>query len=170
MSGPVAKPSNARTPFLLRKGEGQSVWSLGGRFTMKVSDADAGGRFALVEVLAFRATEPPLHVHHNEDEAWYVLDGKMTFYVGDATLEAAAGSFVFAPSGIAHTFTVDQEPTRVLVFASPAGFERFAVELGEPATSDKPPVGLAVPGPDVLAPVAERYGIEVVGPPHRARG
>ena len=168
MSALTTGPSSGRNPFRLGKGEGRSVWSLGGRFTMKVREADAGGRFALVEVLAFRATEPPLHIHHKEDEAWYILDGHMTFYVGDAVLEADPGSFVFAPSGIAHTFTVDVEPTRVLVFASPAGFERFALELGEPATSDKPPVGLAVPVPDVLAPVGERYGIEVVGPPHRA--
>jgi quercetin dioxygenase-like cupin family protein len=158
---------SGRKPFVLKKGEGQSVWSLGGRFTLKVGEEDAAGRFALVETLAFRATEPPLHIHHKEDEAWYILDGQMTFYVGDAVLEADEGSFVFAPSGIAHTFTVDVEPTRVLVFASPAGFEQFAVELGDPATSDTPPAGLAVPGPDVLGPVAERYGIEIVGPPHR---
>jgi mannose-6-phosphate isomerase-like protein (cupin superfamily) len=168
MSGPHAGPSSARKPFVLKKGEGQSVWSLGGRFTVKVAGADADGRFSLVETLAFRSTEPPLHIHHNEDEAWYIVDGQMTFYVGEAVLRANAGSFVFAPSGIAHTFTVDVEPTRVLVFASPAGFERFALELGETAMSDKPPAGLAVPGPDVLGPVAERYGIEVVGPPHRA--
>jgi len=92
----------------------------------------------------------------------------MTFYVGDEVIQAGAGSFVFAPSGLAHTFTVDAEPTRVLVFASPAGFERFALELGEPAIADTPPAGLAVPGPDVLGLVAQRYGIEVVGPPHRA--
>jgi mannose-6-phosphate isomerase-like protein (cupin superfamily) len=159
---------SAGKPFLLKKGDGQSVWSLGGRFTTKVAQADSGGRFALVEALAFRTTEPPLHIHHNEDEAWYILDGHMTFYVGDAVLEAGAGSFVFGPSGLPHTFTVDVEPTRVLVFASPAGFERFALELGGAATSDKPPVGLAVPGPDVLGPVAARYGIEVLGPPHRA--
>jgi mannose-6-phosphate isomerase-like protein (cupin superfamily) len=135
---------NGRQPFVLRKGEGQSVWSLGGRFTMKVSEADAGGRFALVEALAFRATEPPLHIHHKEDEAWYVLDGHMTFYVGDAVLEADAGSFVFAPSGIAHTFTVDVEPTRVLVLASPAGFERFAVELGAPRLPiSRPPTSVS---------------------------
>ncbi|HEY8823763.1 MAG TPA: quercetin 2,3-dioxygenase [Candidatus Limnocylindria bacterium] len=158
---------SGRKPYLLKKGQGQSVWSLGGRFTVKVAEANADGRFSLVEALAFRSTEPPLHIHHREDEAWYILDGHMTFYVGDEAIEAEAGSFVFAPSGIAHTFTVDVEPTRVLVFASPAGFEHFALELGEPATSDKPPAGLAVPAPDVLGPVGQRYGIEVVGPPHR---
>jgi mannose-6-phosphate isomerase-like protein (cupin superfamily) len=159
---------HARRPYLLRRGEGESVWSLGGRFTTKVVDAESLGRFALVEATAFRSTEPPLHIHHREDEAWYVLDGQMTFYVGDEVLEARERSFVFAPSGIPHTFTVDVEPSHVLVFASPAGFERFALELGEAATSDAPPSGLAVPGPDVLGPIAERFGIEVVGPPRRA--
>jgi mannose-6-phosphate isomerase-like protein (cupin superfamily) len=158
-----------RKPFLLKAGEGESVWSLGGRFTAKATAAVTEERFALVESVAFRSTEPPLHIHHREDEAWYILDGKMTFYVGDAVLEATAGCFAFAPRGIAHTFTVDVEPTRVLVFASPAGFEHFALELGEQAWDDTPPADLAVPGPEVLGPVAERYGIEVVGPPARAR-
>ena len=120
---------SGRKPFVLKKSEGPSVWSLGGRFTVKAAEADADGRFSLVETLAFRSTEPPLHVHHKEDEAWYVLDGHMTFYVGDAVLEADAGSFVFAPSGIAHTFTVDVEPTRVLVFASPGAGKRGAGAL-----------------------------------------
>ncbi|MGH9269433.1 MAG: quercetin 2,3-dioxygenase [Acidimicrobiales bacterium] len=160
--------SDERVPFLLKAGEGVSVWSLGGRFTAKVTAAEADERFALVEALAFRSTEPPLHIHHREDEAWYVLDGKMTFYVGDRVFEAPAGCFVFAPRGIPHTFTVDVEPTRVLVFASPAGFEHFALELGQPATDDNPPTDLAVPSPEVLGPVAERYGIEVVGLPQRA--
>jgi quercetin dioxygenase-like cupin family protein len=157
-----------RAPFILKAGEGTSVWSLGGRFTAKVAGDDAEGRFALVEVLASQATEPPRHIHHREDEAWYILDGKMTFYVGDEVLEAGPGCFVFAPMGIPHTFTVDVEPTRVLVFATPAGFEHFAEELGVPASSDTAPEDFAPPGPDVLGPVAERYGIEVVGPPPRA--
>ena len=158
---------DGRAPFVLQAGDGTSVWSLGGRFTAKVTGADSEDRFSMVEALAFQSTEPPLHIHHREDEAWYVLEGKMTFYVGDEVLEATSGSFVYAPMGIAHTFTVDVEPTRVLVLASPAGFEHFALELGDPATGDTPPTDLAVPSPEVLGPVAERYGIEVVGPPHR---
>ena len=160
--------SGERKPFLLRPGEGSSVWSLGGRFTTKADAAATENRFAMVEAVAFQATEPPLHIHHREDEAWYVLDGKMTFYVGDIVLEATAGCFAFAPRGIPHTFTVDVEPTRVLVFASPAGFEHFALELGQSAHDDTPPLNLAMPSPEVLGPVAERYGIEVVGPPRRA--
>jgi mannose-6-phosphate isomerase-like protein (cupin superfamily) len=156
-----------RRPILVRAGDGPSVWSLGGRFTVKLDDAGSGGRFSLVEALASRATEPPLHVHHNEDEAWYVLDGHMTFHVDGQAYEAASGSFVLAPQGLPHTFTVDVEPTRVLVFAAPSGFEHFALELGVPASSDHMPAGLAMPEPDVLDPVAARYGIEVVGPPWR---
>jgi hypothetical protein len=83
--------------------------------------------------------------------------------------QATAGCFAFAPRGIAHTFTVDVEPTRVLVLASPAGFEHFAFELGEQAQDDTPPTNLAMPSPEVPGQVGERYGIEVVGPPRRAR-
>jgi mannose-6-phosphate isomerase-like protein (cupin superfamily) len=156
-----------RRPQQVRPGDGPSVWSLGGRFTIKLDDAHSEGRFSLVEALAFRSTEPPLHIHHREDEAWYILDGRMTFYVDDEPLVAPTGTFVLAPMGLPHTFTVDVEPTRVLVFAAPSGFEQFALELGSPASSDTPPADLAVPGPDVLAPVGVRYGIEVIGPPRR---
>jgi mannose-6-phosphate isomerase-like protein (cupin superfamily) len=157
----------ARIPLALGPGEGESVWSLGGRFTVKLERALSEGRLALVEALAFRTTEPPLHIHHREDEAWYILDGEMTFHIGEASHKATAGSFVYAPMGLPHTFTVDVEPTRVLVFASPGGFEHFALELGIPASGDVPPDDLAVPAPEILGPVGERYGIEVVGPPRR---
>jgi len=55
-----------RQPYILNPGEGRSVWSLGGRFTMKVTDGESLSQFALVEALAFRTTEPPLHIHHHE--------------------------------------------------------------------------------------------------------
>jgi len=156
-----------RRPILIRPGEGTSVWSLGGRFTVKLDEAGSAGRFSVVEALAVRATEPPIHIHHHEDEAWYVIDGHMTFHVDGKAYEAPSGSFVLAPQGLPHTFTVDTEPTRVLVFAAPSGFEHFALELGVPASSDEAPPDLAMPTPDVLEAVGGRYGIEVVGPPWR---
>jgi mannose-6-phosphate isomerase-like protein (cupin superfamily) len=145
------------------------MWSLGGHFALKLEGGETEGRISLVESVAFRTTEPPFHIHHREDEAWYVIEGQMTFNVGQEVLVATAGSFVFGPRGLPHAFTVDVEPTRVLVFATPAGFEHFALELGVPAANEVPPADLAVPPPDVLGPVAERYGIEVVGPPVRVQ-
>jgi quercetin dioxygenase-like cupin family protein len=154
--------------FVLSHGEGESVWSLGGRFTVKLAGSANGNRFSVVEALALRSTEPPMHIHRREDEAWYVLDGAMTFHVGESVLTATTGSFAFAPMGVPHAFTVDVEPTRVLVFAGPAGFEQFAIELGIPASDDTPPSDHMLPPPEVLGPIAERFGIEVVGPPIRA--
>ena len=157
--------------FVIRPGDGDAVWSLGGRFATLLSGDDSEGTLALIEAVVGRGGEPPLHIHHREHEAWYVLEGQLTFHVGDEALVASAGSFAFAPKGVPHAFTVDVEPTRVLLLAAPAGFERFARELGVPATDATLPDDLQVPGPDVLAPVAERYGIEVIGPPIRiARG
>ena len=159
-----------RKAYLLRPGERGPVWSLGGHFSTKAAAADTDGGFALVEAVAFRSTEPPLHIHRNEDEAWYVLDGQMTFEVAGELLVATKGCFVFAPRGLPHAFTVDVEPSRVLVLATPAGFEAFAEELSVPALSETPPDDLVLPTPDILGPVAARYGIEIVGPPMRVRG
>ncbi len=81
-----------------------------------------------------------------------MLGGKMTFYVADKVLEATAGCFALTPRGIPHTFTVDIKPTRVLVFSSPAGFENFALELGQSAHDDTPPVSLAMRSPEGTGP------------------
>jgi mannose-6-phosphate isomerase-like protein (cupin superfamily) len=159
----------ARRPFVVSRADGEHIWSLGAHFTAKLTGEQSDGGFSMTEAVAFRATEPPLHIHTREDEAWYVLEGQMTVYVGDEALVVQTGSFAFAPRGLPHSFTVDIEPTRVLVFATPAGFEHFAAEMGSPALSETPPADLSVPSPDVLAPVAERYGIQVVGPPIRLR-
>jgi len=157
--------------YVVRPGEGGPLWSLGGRFTTLLSAAETEGHVGLVEVLAWQSSEPPVHIHHREHEAWYVIEGQMTFQVGDEALVATAGCLAFAPRGIPHAFTVDIEPTRVLILATPGGFEQFVSDLGVPATSTERPADLTVPSPDVLGPIAERYGIEVVGPPLRvARG
>ncbi len=156
--------------YLVRPGEGDSVWSIGGRFTRKVGGEDSAERLSVLEAVVTRASEPRRHIHHREDEAFYVLDGQLSFHVGETVMTAVAGSLAFAPMGIPHTFTVDIEPSRILVITSPAGFERFVFDLGVPATGDDPPAGLSLPPPEVIRPVADRYGIEIVGPPIRLEG
>ena len=151
----------------LPAGGGRSVWTLGGRFTVKVDGAGCEGRLTVLEAEVTRAAEPPEHIHHREDEAWFVLDGAMTFYLDGVPFKAEPGAFVHAPMGVRHVFTVDVEPSRVLLIASPSGFEQFALELGAPVESAGGVPSLQMPPPEVLGPIAERYGIEVVGPPVR---
>ena len=76
----------------------------------------------------------PYHMHRNEDESFYLVEGEMTFYVGEERVKAEAGAFVYGPRGVPHGFEVDgTEPARILLQNYPAGFERFPVEVGEPA-------------------------------------
>ncbi len=93
--------------FLVEPGAGGSVWSIGGRFTRKTGGDDTADRLSILEAVVTRTSEPRRHIHHHEDEAFYVLDGQLTFHVGEAVMTAATGSLAFAPMGIPHTFTVD---------------------------------------------------------------
>ena len=79
--------------------------------------------------------EPPLHVHYTMDETFFVMEGEMRFMVGDQILEAPAGSVVFAPKGIPHTFKIKSPQARAMMLCTPAGFEEWFRTLGRPATS-----------------------------------
>jgi uncharacterized cupin superfamily protein len=108
----------------------------------------------------------PLHTHSREDEWFYVLEGELTFWVGGETTSAPAGSFVYGPRGIPHTFTVESEQARFLLVTEPAGFDQFMRALSEPATERTlPPADVVPPDPARLAAVAAEYGIEIIGPP-----
>lgn len=155
--------------FGLGREEGESWWWLGGLANIKATGKETGGQYTLIEVLDPQGAEVPLHVHHNEDEAFYVLEGEMTFYVGEETIKAGPGSFLFGPKDVPHSYTVDSGPARLLFLLSPAGFEGLIRETGEPAKS------LTLPPPPEEEPdeaemeefmaIAARYGGEIVGPP-----
>lgn len=82
-------------------GEGRSFWLLGELYTAKAVGEGTDGEFAFVEAITPPQAGPPPHIHHREDETFWVLEGK--FMVGDRTVRAPAGSFVHAPKGIPHT-------------------------------------------------------------------
>ncbi len=71
-----------------------SVWYLGCLFTVLADARETGGRFGLVESLSPKGTEPPRHVHSREDEAFYLLEGEITFYIGEESYVAVPGTFV----------------------------------------------------------------------------
>jgi mannose-6-phosphate isomerase-like protein (cupin superfamily) len=156
-------------PFAHEPGEGEAWWWLGMLATIKATKEQTGGRSSLVEILAPDGYESVLHVHHQEDEGFYILEGEMTFYVGDQTIKARPGSYLFGPKDVPHAFRVDSGPARLLFVLSPAGFEGLIREEGEPARSlTVPPQPNEEPDEaemERMAAIGARYGAEILGPP-----
>jgi quercetin dioxygenase-like cupin family protein len=161
----VNEPS-ALAPIALSAGEGEALWFLGQLVTIKSSSESTAGRVGVTETLAPRGTGSPLHVHHNEDEWFYVIAGELTFWVGGQVITAPAGSFVYGPRELPHTFIVSSEQARFLLVVEPAGFEGFVRALGQPAQELViPPPATEPPDVEGMARLAAEYGIEILGPP-----
>src|SRR6266567_7542064 len=103
------------SPIAYGQGEGEARWFLGFLVTIKASAETTGGRVAVIEHLAPQGAGSPLHVHHYEDEWFYVTEGELTFWVGGQLIKAATGSFVYGPRNIPHTFIVSSPQARFLV-------------------------------------------------------
>ena len=160
----TATPSVA--PIALTADDGEALWFLGILATIKASAHSTAGRVAVIEHLAPRGSGSPLHVHHREDEWFYVVDGELTFWVGGQVITAPAGSFVYGPRDIPHTFTVSSDTARFLLVAEPAGFENFMRALSEPAAQLViPPPATEPPDVEAMTRLAAEYGIEILGPP-----
>jgi len=149
-------------PIVLQADEGEAIWFLDTLVTVKAASESTGG-WALVEIAA-AGHAPPLHAHHGEDEAFYVLEGEMSIICGDRRFNAAAGSFVFIPRGVPHTFKVEQ-PAKWLVLAPSGDFMNFVREMGEPARTRSLPVLEGPPDIEKLNRLAAKHDMEILGPP-----
>src|SRR5919199_5796962 len=128
--------------------QGKSLWVFGGLVTFYALGEDTGGAFTLLEEATSPQTGALPHVHHEEDQAFYVLEGEHEFVCGDQSFITKAGSFVYVARGTVHSFTnVGETPGRILVLSTPAGgTERFFFEVGEPAIDkSSPPPTSTVP-------------------------
>ena len=146
-------------------GEGAAIWHLDTLKTIKALSEETAGRLAAWEELLPHRSSPPLHVHRDDDEAWYVLDGSLTVQVAEATWTAGAGSFVWAPRGLPHTFRVDSPSARLLALAVPGGFDRFVRATGRPAAGATLPPPDGPPDMAALVAAAQEHGIDILGPP-----
>jgi len=162
----VTSPERANHGYLLGKDEGEAYWLLGMLEIVKISGADTGGQYGLVDVTVRAGEGSPWHVHPDEDEWFYVLEGEFTVYVGETRLSLPAGSFAFGPKGVPHTFIGETHGARALIGFQPFLFEGFLHEVGEPAAERILPPALEAP-PDMgrLIPIGKRNGIEILGPP-----
>ena len=153
-------------PYRVASGEGlANVWWKTGRITVKVAGAETGDAFAQIEVDDPRGGATPLHVHHNEDETFYILEGEVTALVGGERFDLVAGDFLFAPRDIPHAYVVRSERARMLVTNSPAGIEQLFVSLGTPVTGTEPPTDVVMPPMPEMARLFAAHGAEILGPP-----
>src|SRR5919201_1862653 len=121
------------TPVAVAPGEGVTIEGpAGGPLTFKVRGEQTNGALTAFENVIAPGDGPPLHVHADEDEAWYVLEGELRFRLEAKTASAPTGSFVFVPRGTPHCFqNAGGQPARILVLFTPAGMERFFDEFAK---------------------------------------
>ena len=147
----------------------QPLWFLDTLVRIHVSHDEAADGLSLVESYAPYGDSPPLHVHYDEDELFYVLDGELQFHVGDRELHCSAGEALLAPKGIPHTYRVcSPHGGRWLVATSNGDFERLIRTLARPAEHEGLPKRAGPPTPesaDELAAACLAHRIELVGPP-----
>jgi mannose-6-phosphate isomerase-like protein (cupin superfamily) len=152
----------ARGVQLVRAGAGTSWWVVGDTYTFKATSEDTNRRFTLFEASIPPQAGPPPHVHQVEDEAYYLLEGELEVLDHDRWLTVRGGDFVHIPPGTRHAFrNPGIVPSRMLVFLSPAGFENFFFEVGQPARPGEqaPPLGPEELERTVAA--APSYGMEL---------
>ena len=155
----------AARAFGLDEGEGEARWWMGGLATVKATGKETDGRYTLIEIFEPEG-EGPLHVHHREDEGFFIIEGELTFRIGEETIKASPGSFVFGPKDVPHTYTVDSGPAKLLFILSPAGFEEFVYATSEPAKERTLPPPPEIPPSEEemeqLRALARQYGGELL--------
>jgi quercetin dioxygenase-like cupin family protein len=166
---PAREADGAASALVRGPGERPGTWVLGSLFERLASGEETGGGFGLSLVTQPPGTATPVHIHTLEDEAFYLLDGTMTYSADGELHRLASGSFIFLRRGRPHAFRVTGDtPVRFLAIAAPGALMSLYDEVGRPAGNGK------LPPPDqelLMADVhrwleaAPRYGLQIVGPP-----
>jgi len=128
---------------------------------------ETNGKYCVIELYATKEGSPPWHVHHREDEGFYIIEGELTVSVGDKTYKVTNGDYLLAPKDIPHTYSVDSPGhARILMICSPAGFEEAVRAMSSPATSLVPPKPESVEVDyEKIMSLANQFGVEFVEPP-----
>jgi quercetin dioxygenase-like cupin family protein len=148
---------------VVRSGEGQIVrWGPAGTIRVLAGAGSTDRSFSIVEVIEPPGSGAPLHVHHEEAEGFYILEGRLELTCGQGKVVAATGDFVYAPKDIQHKYVVlGNQPARLLLLFSRPGFENFFLEAGSPL--DQSPAG--PPDPAAMRRLVKKYGMELLEAP-----
>lgn len=146
-----------RQAFVLRPGEGRAIDLGNFRMSLKAAGEDTAQAFSLLEADEPPNFGPPMHIHHDAAEAFYVLSGEYRIFVGDDEYTCPAGSFIYIPAGAPHGFRVGAVPSRKLNIYTPAAMVGYFDELSAAIARDEM-------DDETLGEIARRYGMEVIGP------
>ena len=149
-------------------GQGRTIAVVGDVYRFLATGEDTNGKYAIWEAIVPPGGGPPPHVHSREEEGFYIIEGEITFQIGDKRIVATAGMFANMPVGTPHSFKNESSlPSKMLLSVAPAGLEQMFFEVGVPlaegATTALPPTKEEIE--KVLA-VAPKYGIEIRLPGH----
>ena len=160
MTEPATQPLE---PLVVRNDEGEARWWFSALAVIRATAADTGGLMTIVEVTEPPGQEAPLHVHHREDEAFYILEGSATIQVGDESFEVGPGDYAFGPRDIPHRYSIGDEGCRMLFICTPAGFENLVRDMSVPADRRTlPPPVDEEPDWERVAAVADANGCELL--------
>jgi quercetin dioxygenase-like cupin family protein len=143
---------------------GATVFLVGDTYTTLLSGAQTGGSFTLLEAVVPPDTGPPPHIHHAEDETFVLLEGELTFRVGDQVHASTAGTTVFVPRGTPHSFTnVGRGAARMLFLYTPAGMEGMFAEIGTPGARGHQAPARTRADVEAMIAVAAKYRFSIEG-------
>lgn len=157
------KTKQALRAAAVAQGEGKARWWFGMLAEIKATAADTGGQFSLVEVKCGPGYQAVRHVHHREDEAFWVLEGDVTLDIGGDVIAARAGDYAFGPRDVPHSFSVGALGCRMLFLLTPGGFEDLVLATSEPA-GDRvvPPPATEPPDFARINEITAPYGGEIL--------
>jgi mannose-6-phosphate isomerase-like protein (cupin superfamily) len=128
-----------------------------------------GFQAVVMEMTLPVGSTPPLHVHHDLDDTWYILDGDMAVRCGDDQLAVGAGFWVSMPRDVPHTFrVVGDRPARILLVHDRPSFRDFVRALSVPAGALVVPEAPFFPPMDEVGRAAAAHDLTPVGPPMTA--
>jgi mannose-6-phosphate isomerase-like protein (cupin superfamily) len=145
------------TAFVLRPGGGRSIDLGNFEMLLKATSEETEGAFALLEAAEPPDFGPPIHIHRNAAEAFYVLEGEYHIFIDEQAYICPAGSFIYIPAGIRHGFRVGAVPSRKLNLYSPAAMVGYFDQLSAA-------IKRGDADPDRLDEIAKRHGMDVIGP------
>jgi quercetin dioxygenase-like cupin family protein len=153
----------ALDPLAVSSDEGEARWWFGTLAVIKTTAAETGGQLTIIDVTNPPGLEAPLNVHHRDDEGFWILEGSATIEVGDTTIEASAGDYVFGPRDIPHRYSVGDSGCRMLFIMVPGAIEDVIRATSEPAASRTlPPPPDEEPDIDAIKAIVKEHGYELL--------